>query len=56
MSGVIHNTTNDRYFEAGQMVNHIDIYQNTLITESYKAYTEVTAVKFSRETFLKTIN
>lgn len=52
MNGVIHNTSKNRYYEAGQMVNHISVYQNSLIEEDFKALTEVTAVMYSRETFL----
>ena len=32
MNGVVHNQTTDRYFEAGQMINHDCIAEKTLIT------------------------
>mmetsp|Transcript_5915 Transcript_5915/g.10087 ORF Transcript_5915/g.10087 Transcript_5915/m.10087 type:complete len:219 (+) Transcript_5915:144-800(+) len=52
MNGVVHNLTTDRYFEAGQMINHDCIIQKTSITQDYIAESDVSALKYERETFL----
>ena len=39
MAGVVYNATTDRYFEAGQMINHDALFQKTLITSDYYAET-----------------
>lgn len=38
------------------MINHIAIFEKTMITETYLADTEVTAVYYTKETFLNILN
>jgi CRP-like cAMP-binding protein len=51
MNGVVHNKTTNRYFEAGQMINHDFIMLQTPITEEYVAESDVSALKYEREIF-----
>lgn len=51
MNGVVHNQTTDRYFEAGQMINHDCITEKTLITQDCVAETDVSVLKYDRDTF-----
>lgn len=56
MNGVIHNQSTDRYFEAGQMINHDCIKEKTLIIHDYVAETDVSVLKYDRDTFHLIIN
>lgn len=65
MHGVVHNQTTDRYLEgggdgtkegryydgAGQMINHDAIFEKTLIMQDCVAETDVSMLKYERETF-----
>jgi CRP-like cAMP-binding protein len=51
MNGVVLNKTTNRYLEAGQMLNYEYILQKTFITQNLVAETDVSALKYDRETF-----
>lgn len=51
MNGVVLNKTTNRYLEAGQMINYEYILQKTFITQNTVAETDVSALKYDRETF-----
>lgn len=51
MNGVVLNKTTGRYLEAGQMINYEYILQKTFITQNTVAETDVSALKYDRETF-----
>lgn len=52
MSGVVKNTRTMRYFQRGQMINHDCILKRTKILDNFVAETEVTMLRYERETFL----
>ena len=56
MSGVVKNTRTNRFFQQGQMLNHDCIMKRTKIIDNYVAETEVSMLKFERETFLLLID
>jgi len=51
MNGIVFNRTTKRYLEAGQMINHDCVIQKTIILEDCVAETDVSALKYDRETF-----
>ena len=52
MSGVVKNLNTERYFEAGQMINHDAVFNHTDVLHDYHCETDVSTVKYSKETFL----
>lgn len=51
MTGVVKNTSQNRYFEAGHMINHDSILNKTLVTLNYLAETEVMVLKYEAGVF-----
>ena len=51
MNGVVHNTTTNRYFERGQMLNHGEVMTFTPIENDLWAKTEVSVLKYDKHTF-----
>lgn len=52
MSGVVKNARTNRYFEPGQMINHDCILRKTKIIDNSLAETDVTVLKYEKESFL----
>jgi len=53
MNGIVMNTTTNRYYESGQILNHDCIVRKTSVQHNYIAHTDIAVFRYDKETFLK---
>lgn len=56
VSGVVENTTTNRFYESGQMINHDIVMRKSIIMYDFQADTDVSVLKYSKATFLQILD